>query len=164
MNPELPTTLISLAGYTVFVAAPLAAALIKIRIELKAASARATETRNDVKAAVGKIDEMHEQVRNDHPQQPNLRHDLDLTLDAAADIYAIVRDMQDRQIAQDAKLDAKLDALRADLRGDVQGLRTDMTEVSRELHDERKRSIEADESLWRAIPNRRGQHGGSPTG
>ena len=112
--------------------------------------------------------DVHEQTVNDHDKKKtNLRVDVDTARDhavaaseTAADIHTIVRDMQDRQIAQDAKLDAKLDALRADLRADITAARTDITDVSRELNDERKRSIDADESLWRAIRRNRPPSGG----
>lgn len=100
-----------------------------------------------------KIAEMHEQVRNDHPKQPNLRHDLDETRDATVvtrdmtvDMYAILRDVQDRQIAQDQRLTA--------MGINITGARSDITGVSLELHDERQRSITVDEQLWRAILDR----------
>ena len=118
--------------------------LISLRLQAASASKQLAAANDQLTTAHRKISEMHEQVRNDHPQTPNLRDDLDTTRDTTSDIHAIVRDMQDRQIAQDAKLDSKLDALRSDLRADI-------TASRQELHDERERSISADQSLWRAI-------------
>lgn len=138
--PSLPGNGIELIGLAIITIG----GLISLRIQAEAAS-------RQLKSANRKITEMHEQVRNSHPQAPNMRDDLDTTRDTASDIHTIVRDMQDRQIAQDAKLDTKLDALRSDLRADITAARADITSVSRELHDERERSISVDASLWRAI-------------
>lgn len=143
MTNSLPATGIELVGLAILTLG----GLISLRIQTSNANKQLT-------AANRKITEMHEQVRNSHPQQPNMRDDLDTTRDTASDIHAIVRDMQDRQIAQDAKLGTKLDALRADLRADITATRADINGVRTELHDERERSISVDASLWRAINSR----------
>lgn len=138
----LPANGFELIGFAILVLG----GLIQLRLQQKASS-------RQLAAATRKIDDMHEQVRNDHPVQPNLRHDLDATRDSAlathaavADIHAIVRDVQDRQIAQSRDITG--------MRTDISGVRADLTGVSRELHDERQRSIETDASLWRAINSR----------
>ena len=107
-----------------------------------------------------KLDEMYEQTVNDHSQQSNMRDDIDITRDATIathdttdDIYNVVRDMQERQMAQGRELFG----MRADMTGvraDMTSVRADVTSVSKELHDERQRSIETDASLWRSITGR----------
>nr|WP_046286992.1 hypothetical protein [Mycobacterium sp. UM_NZ2] len=171
----LPTTLIELAGYALVVVAPIAGGLIKIQLELKkdrahakATRAEVTATRAEVRDAVGKINEVHEQTVNDHLSKSNLRDDLDTARDATTathdrvgEIREIARDIQERQMAQGRELGG----LRADMNGvraDMTGIRTDITGVSKELHDERQRSIETDASLWRAITAREGQQRGGP--
>lgn len=139
MNAEIPTTIIGLIGVTVITVG----GLIKLHMEQKVQGR--------------KVNEMHEQTVNDHQNKSNMRDDLDKTRattmathDATGEIYNVVRDIQERQMAQGRELGG----MRADMTGvraDMTGLRTDVTSVSKELHDERQRSIETDASLWRAI-------------
>lgn len=149
MNAEIPTTIIGLIGVTVITVG----GLIKLRMEQKVQGR--------------KVDEMHEQTVNDHQNKSNMRDDLDKTRDtsiathdAASEIYNVVRDIQERQMAQGRELGgmrADMTGVRADMTGvraDMTGLRTDITGVNSRLSDEQKRSIEADEQLWRAILNR----------
>lgn len=143
---ELPTTIVGLIGLAIVTVG----GIIHLRIQQQIASRQIRET-------AGKVDEMHEQTVNDHRQKSNMRDDLDKTRDSAAatqdatgEIYNVVRDIQERQMAQGRELGG----MRADMTGvraDMTGLRTDVTSVSKELHDERQRSIETDASLWRAL-------------
>ena len=143
---ELPTTIVGLIGLAIVTVG----GIIHQRIQQQIVSRQIRDT-------AGKVNEMHEQTVNDHRRKSNMRDDLDKTRDATIathdtthDIYNAVRDMQERQMAQGRELSG----MRADMSGvraDMTGLRTDVTSVSKELHDERQRSIETDASLWRAI-------------
>lgn len=153
-DSELPTTTIQLIGQIVTAVVAIATLVGTIIV------------RRDGR-------DVHEQTVNDHDKKKtNLRVDVDTARDhavaaseTAADIHAIVRDMQDRQIAQDAKLDAKIDALRVDLRADITGSRADITGLSQELLADRERTAGAIDSLWKVINDRLGQQrGGPPSG
>lgn len=153
---ELPTTIVGLIGLAIVTLG----GIIHLRIQQQTTS-------RQVRDAAGKINEVHEQTVNDHRNKSNMRDDLDTTRDATGEIYNVVRDMQDRQIAQDALVHdmrerqmaqgRELGGMRADMTGvraDMTGVRTDLTAVNERLNDERNRSINADEQLWRAILNR----------
>lgn len=122
---ELPTTIISLAGLVILVVVPVLGGLIRIRMQQSITSKQ--------------LREVHEQTVNEHAQKSNLRDDIDLIRD-------IVRDIQDRQIAQSRHIMGLL--------SDIASVRADITAVSRELHDERHRSIEVDQQLWQAVLER----------
>jgi len=122
---ELPTTIIGLAGLVILVVVPVAGGLMRLRLQQSVTSQQ--------------LREVHEQTVNDHQQKSNLRDDIDLIRD-------IVRDIQDRQIAQSRDITG--------MRADITGVRADITGVSQELHDERQRSIETDRQLWRAVLDR----------
>lgn len=149
MSPELPTTIIGLIGLAIITVG----GIYKLRLEQKTTNRR-------MRATESKINEMHEQTVNDHTLSTNMREDLDTARDNAVasrdnteDIYNIARDIQERQMAQGRELFG----MRADMtsvRVDMTGMRTDLTGVNERLHDERKRSIQADEQLWRAFITR----------
>lgn len=122
---ELPTTIIGLAGLVILVVVPVVGGLMRLRLQQSIASQQ--------------LREVHEQTVNDHAQKSNLRDDIDLIRD-------IVRDIQDRQIAQSRDITG--------MRADITGVRADITGVSQELHDERQRSIETDQQLWQAVLER----------
>jgi len=156
VKADMPTTIIGLIGLAIITIG----GIYKVRLEQKNANRR-------LRATAFKVDEMHEQTVNHHDkEQTNLREDIDTTRDSAVaarsttdEIYNVVRDMQERQMAQGRELGG----MRTDMTGmrtDMTGLRTDITAVNQRLHDERQRSIAADESLWRAV--RRGPSGDAP--
>lgn len=104
---EFPTTIIGLVGLAIVTIG----GIVHLRIQ------QSVQGR--------KVSEVHEQVRNDHGSQPNLRDDID-------DIRGIVRDIQDRTIASER---------------DVTGMRLDVHGLRQELHDERDRSISTDDRI-----------------
>lgn len=139
MNAELPTTIVGLVGLAIVTIG----GIIHLRVQQSVTSR--------------KVSEVHEQTVNDHMNKTNLRDDLDETRDATiathdgvSEIRNIVRDIQERQMAQGRELGG----MRVDMTGvraDMTGVRTDLTGVNQRLHDERERSIRTDEQLWRAI-------------
>lgn len=143
---ELPGDYIQLTAVVIIVLAPIVGGLVHLRMQQSATNK--------------KINEVHEQTVNDHQQKSNLRDDMDTTRDATLTtrdtvdaLYSIMRDVQERQMAQGRELGG----MRADMTGvraDMTGMRTDITGVNERLNDERKRSISTDEQLWRAILNR----------
>lgn len=81
------------------------------------------------KAQSLKVKEVHEQIRNDHPNKPNMRDDIDA-------ISEMVR--------------KGLDNIRGDIRGvhkDISQLHGSIGGVRRELHEEIERSTRADRNL-----------------
>lgn len=126
---ELPTNRTGLIGLVIFVVAPILGGLIHLRMQQSITSKQ--------------VNEVHEQTVNDHQTKTNLRDDIDRALAIVDEVRTIVRDVQDRGVDQQRDIRG--------IRADLGGIRTDITAVSRELHDERERSIKADESLWRAI-------------
>jgi hypothetical protein len=67
-----------------------------------------------------KIIETHNQVKNDHPEDPNLRHTIDHIVSKVDDIHSDVSDLhgrlsveEKRSIAADAELKGRMDGLLA---------------------------------------------------
>ena len=114
MTDQLPTDLIGLLG----VALLTIGGYFKYRFD---------------KAQSLKVKEVHEQIRNDHPNKPNMRDDIDKISDMVS---------------------KGLDNIRGDIRGvhkDISQLRGAVSGVRRELHEEIERSTKADHQLGERI-------------
>lgn len=121
---QLPLNGVELAGLAIITIG----SLTQLRIQQKVTNRR-------VSANADKIDEVHEQVRNDHPRLPNLRDDIDA-------ISEMVRE--------------GLDNIRGDIRGvhkDISQLHGSIGGVRRELHEEIERLTRADRNLNQRLNN-----------
>lgn len=126
---ELPTTIIGLASLVIVTVG----GLIHLRWQQRTTSQQ--------------ISEVHRQVRNDHPESPNLRDDMD-------DIRAIVRDIQDHTIGQGRDLTAirvDVSGVRHELHDEIDRSKSADKQIANELRDERRRSIIADTDLARRV-------------
>lgn len=87
-----------------------------------------------------KLKEVHSQIRNDHPNKPNIRDDIDSLASSLA---------------------KGLENIRGDIRGvhkDIAGLHGAVGGVRRELHTEIERSTRADDRLNRRLDQIDPQH------
>ena len=114
-NAELPTTVVGLISLALITMGGI------------------WRVRSEQRSQGKQVAEVHNQIRNDHPQRPNMRDDLD---DMASNLKSGFAD------------------IRADIRGlrkDISGLHGAVGSVRRELHTEIDRSTAADELLSKWI-------------
>ena len=74
--PELPHDLIGLLGYALFVGGPIATMWVQVRKQDEKLSKQGKQ-----------INDVHSQVKNDHPDDPNMRHQLD-SMDGKIDLIS----------------------------------------------------------------------------
>lgn len=125
MSYELPTTMIGLIGLAIITFGGLARVKAQQLVQGR------------------KINETHAQLRNDHPGQPKLRDDIE-------DIRAIVHDTKDRLIVQGndlAAMRARVEDVRSDMQTEVIRATAADDSIRDQVHEEKKRSIIADEKL-----------------